>query len=44
MRNIHSRFFYLLYEGLRLGFGLGFDWEIVLELAFEFGLDLSKTS
>ena len=35
IRNIHSRFFHLLFLGLRLGFrlgfGLGFDLGIVLE-------------
>ena len=35
MRNIHPRFFHLLFQGLRLGFrlgfGLGFDLGIVLE-------------
>ena len=35
MRNIHLRFFHLLFWGLRLGlrlgFGLGFDLGIVLE-------------
>ena len=35
MRNIHPRFFHLLFWGLRfglrLGFGLGFALEIVLE-------------
>ena len=42
MRNIHPRFFYLLFQGLRLGFRLEFgsDLGIVLEYAFEFGLDL----
>ena len=46
MRNIHPHFFHLLFWGLRLGFrlefGLGFDLGIVLEQAFEFGLDLSQ--
>ena len=35
MRNVHPRFFHLLFWGLRLGFklgfGLGFDLGIVLE-------------
>ena len=35
MRNIHPRFFQLLFQklrlGFRLGFGLGFDLGIVLE-------------
>ena len=35
MRNIHTRFFQLLFQGsrlgFRLGFGLGFDMGIVLE-------------
>ena len=46
MRNIHPRFFHLLFWGLRLGFrlgfGLGFDLGIVLEKAFEFRLHLSQ--
>ena len=35
MRNIHPRFFQLVFQGLilgfRLGFGLGFDLGIILE-------------
>ena len=33
MRNTHPRFFYLLFEGLRFGFklGFGFDLGIILE-------------
>ena len=42
MRNIHSRMFYLLFQGLKLWFDLGFGLRLVFEQGLEFRLDLSQ--
>ena len=42
MRNIYSRMFYLLFQGLKLWFDLGFGLGLVLKYVVEFGLDLDQ--